>query len=65
MITVSYEFPDRASAKAALDALLKKAGVTGELEIRPTDTGKWLMKVHSEKDIKDTSVEKLGGHRLD
>ena len=65
MVTVAYEFADRDTAKQALDALVKNGTVTGELEIKPMDTGHWVLKIHSEGDVKDSNVEKLGGRKLD
>lgn len=65
MMTATYEFADKEVAKRAFDSLTKKGIVTGELELKQWENGKWLIKVHAEKDIKDATVEKLGGHKLE
>jgi hypothetical protein len=65
MLTVSYEFPDKESAKKALDSILKKSIATGEIELKPQDAGTWLMKIHAEKDVKDSAIEKLGGTKIE
>jgi hypothetical protein len=44
---------------------LGKFGVTGEIEMRPLPSGKWLLEVSSEKDLRDTALEKLEGQRID
>ena len=45
--------------------LVGKFGVTGEIEMRPLTSGKWLLEVSSEKDLRDTTLEKLEGQRID
>jgi len=45
--------------------LVGKFGVTGEIEMRPLPSGKWLLEVSSEKDLRDTALEKLEGQRID
>jgi hypothetical protein len=45
--------------------LVSKFGVTGEIEMKPLAGGKWLLEVSSEKDLRDTTLEKLEGHRVD
>lgn len=45
--------------------LVGKLGVTGEIEMRPLPSGKWLLEVSSEKDLRDTALEKLEGQRID
>lgn len=45
--------------------LITKHGVTGEIEMKPLPGGKWLLEVSSEKDLRDTTLEKLQGKRVD
>lgn len=45
--------------------LVVNLGVTGEIEIRPLPGGKWLLEVSSEKDLRDTTLEKLRGQRVE
>ncbi len=45
--------------------LVTKYGVTGEIETRPLREGKWLLRVSSEKDLRDSTLEKLCGQRVD
>lgn len=45
--------------------LVTKLGVTGEIEMRPLAGGKWLLAVSSEKDLRDTTLEKLQGQQVD
>jgi hypothetical protein len=45
--------------------LVMKLGVTGEIGIKPLADGTWLLEVSSEKDVRDTTLEKLEGRRVD
>ncbi len=45
--------------------LIGKYGVTGEIEMRRLREGKWLLRVSSEKDVRETTLEKLCGTRVD
>lgn len=65
MQSVSFEFNSRDEAKVAADMLLRKYGVTGELDIRPLENGKWLFKLVSEKELRESTLEKIGGRRLE
>ncbi len=45
--------------------LVSRFGVTGEIEMRPLSGGQWLLEVSSEKDLRDTTLEKLQGKKVD
>ncbi len=45
--------------------LMSKHGVTGEIEMKPLPGGQWLLQVSSEKDLRDATLEKLQGRRID
>ncbi|RJQ05592.1 MAG: hypothetical protein C4551_09235 [Bacillota bacterium] len=45
--------------------LMTKHGVTGEIEMKPLAGGKWLLEVSSEKELRDTTLDKLQGRRVD
>lgn len=60
----ALEFPDEASMRRAVTKLWDKLSITGEIDVMPTENGKWRMDVHSEKPIRDATIEALGGTRI-
>lgn len=65
MITsFALEFPDEPTMRKAVDKLWGKHEISGELEIRPLDEGRWRLQVHSEKQIRESTIESLGGIRV-
>lgn len=58
-------FDSENETRQSAHRLVKKHGVTGEIEIRPLAGGKWLLQVSSEKDLRDTTLEKLAGQRVE
>ena len=46
------------------DKLWNRHNVTGELEMLPLANGKWKLIVHSEKQLREATLEKLAGKRV-
>ncbi len=64
METVVFEYRDEASARADLELLWAKAGVTGEVLLKPDNDGTWYLEVTAESGIPPALVGKLKGRRL-
>lgn len=64
IISFALEFADEPTMRKAVEKLWDKHEISGELEIRPLDDGKWRLQVHSEKQIRDATIESLGGTRV-
>jgi len=58
-------FDSKDVLRRSANRLIKRHGVTGEIEIRPLGGGKWLLQVSSEKDLRASTLEKLSGKRVD
>lgn len=56
-----FEFESEEEMLSVADKLWKKHGVTGEMEMYPVKEGKWRLNVHSEKQVRDSTLEKLPG----
>ena len=65
MMVVALEFDDPKKLEAAIQRLRQNLGVTGELGIKPLEGGRWRLTISSEKPLRESSLEKLGGQRVD
>ena len=65
MMVVALEFDDPKKLEAAVQRLRKNLGVTGELAIKPLQGGRWRLTITSEKTLREASLERLGGQRVD
>lgn len=64
-MVVALEFEDREKLETAVRKLRDQLGVTGELAIKPLENGRWRLTVTSEKNLRETSLERLGGQLVD
>lgn len=64
MYSIAFEFETEKDMHFVADQLWKKHGVTGELEMYPTSNGRYRLHVHSEKQIRDSVLEKLPGKKV-
>ncbi len=65
MLFFVLEFDNERDLRAAEKKLWGRLGIRGELGIRPLDKGRWLMEVHSEKNLRETTLEKLPGRMVE
>ncbi len=65
MVWFALEYDSRDDVREAARLLLARHRVTGELSLKRTDKGKWLLTVGSEKVLRDSTIEKLNGQRVD
>ncbi len=65
MITsFSLEFEDREELDKVFNQIWKKKQVTGEIEKLPLKDGKWRLNVHSEKPIRQATIDSLAGTQV-
>lgn len=60
----ALEIETRKELDHAIKHLWEKLGVTGELEASPLEDGRWLLTVHSEKPVRDSTIDSLPGKRV-
>lgn len=65
MIWFALDFEQEKEVREAAQALWHKHDVTGEVAIRRLDNGKWRLEVSSEKNLRETTLEKLKGQRVE
>lgn len=65
MIWFTLEYDSRDDVREAARLLMTKYRVTGELILKRNDRGKWTLTVGSEKALREATIEKLNGHRVD
>lgn len=65
LMTFTLEYENEQEAREVARKLWSTYGVTGELGIRPAGDGKWQLEVNSERDLRESTLEKLKGRRVD
>lgn len=61
MYSIAYEFETEKEMQQVVDQLWNKHGITGEFESYKMASGKFRLHVYSEKQIKQSILEKLPG----
>lgn len=64
MQTLTWEFDSQDELRAAAHKLWDEMKVTGEMSIRPIGDGRWRLELHSEKDVRESALEKIPGKRI-
>lgn len=62
--SIAFEFDTEQDMRQTAEELWKKHEITGELEMFPTDSGKFRLHVYSEKKIKESVLEKITAKRI-
>lgn len=65
MVSFFITLKSEQDVEAMVQRLRSQYGVTGEMHARPIDGGGWRLVVHSEKNLRDATIEKLQGTRMD
>lgn len=65
MHVVIMEFERESELREAADYLWQKAGITGELNIKPAGRGIWRLELIAEKPVRQSVLEKLKGRRVE
>ena len=61
MQTITLEFENENDVREEAERLWKKIRITGEMGIRPIGNGLWRLQLNSERELKQSVVEKLRG----
>lgn len=64
-MVITLEFDSLADLESTIKTLRDKYEVTGELHFKPLEGGGWRLKVHSEKPLRDSTIERLPGRWVD
>jgi len=62
--SIAYEFETEEQMQAVADQLWNKHGITGEFEMYQAANGRFRLHIYSEKQIKDSVLEKLPGKHV-
>jgi len=65
ILSFALEFDSKKEMNKAAKKLWKKHDITGEMEIVRLDEGRWRLNVHSEKNLRDSTISKLAGKRVE
>jgi len=60
-----FEFPSEKELRDTVHKLWETHGVSGEMQIRPLKDGKWRMEVYSEKELRDSTLEKFAAFMIE
>ncbi len=64
MQVISLEFDSETDMQEATRKLWDEMKVTGEMQIKPTGISRWRVDLNSEKDLRESTLEKLPGRRV-
>ncbi|MDF2631045.1 MAG: hypothetical protein K0R39_4876 [Symbiobacteriaceae bacterium] len=62
---LSFEFENEKEMRETVKKLWDTHNVSGELSIRPIANGRWRVEVTSEKDLRDSTLEKFAQYRVE
>jgi hypothetical protein len=62
--SIAYEFETEEQMQFAADQLWNKHGITGEFEMYRTGNGRFRLHIYSEKQIRESVLEKLPGKNV-
>jgi hypothetical protein len=62
--SIAYEFETEEQMKAVADQLWNKHGITGEFEMYQAGNGRFRLHIYSEKQIRESVLEKLPGKHV-
>ncbi len=65
MHSFAFEFENEADLRETAKKLMDDLDVTGEINIKPLGEGRWRMEVNSERELRESTLEKLKGYRRD
>lgn len=60
-----FECDNEEALKEVAEKLWHGLGVTGEMSGRPLPGGRWRLEVHSEKELREASLEKVKEYRVE
>lgn len=58
-----FEFENEKDCREIAKKLMEQYGVSGEIHFQPMPGGRWRLQVHSEKDLRESTLEKFAQFR--
>lgn len=65
METLAFEFDTEKELRDTVKKLWEGLNVTGELAVRPLNGGRWRLEVTPEKELRESTLEKLSPYRVE
>jgi hypothetical protein len=65
MQSMSFEFDNEKDMRDTVKKLWDVHNVSGELSVRPLGNGRWRVEVLSEKELRDSTLEKFAQFRVE
>ncbi|MCG0239876.1 MAG: hypothetical protein L6E13_12015 [Firmicutes bacterium] len=62
---LTFEFESEKELRDVMKKLRDHYGVTGELHVRKVAEGRWRLQVHSEKELRESTLEKFSKWRVE
>jgi hypothetical protein len=62
---LSFEFDNEKDKNETVKKLWETYGVSGEMAIRPLGNGRWRVDITSEKELRDSTLEKFEKFRVE
>jgi hypothetical protein len=62
---LAFEFDTEKEMQEVVKKLWDQLGVTGELAVRPLANGRWRVDLAAEKELRDSTLEKLEKYRVE
>lgn len=62
---LTFEFESEKELRETMKKLWEHYGVTGEVNMRPVTGGRWRLDVISEKELRDSTLEKFSQLRVE
>lgn len=62
---LSFEFDNEKDKTETVKKLWETLGVSGEMAIRPLANGRWRVDITSEKELRDSTLEKFEKYRVE
>lgn len=60
-----FEFPTEKEMRETVNKLWDGLNVSGEMAIRPQKDGTWRLEVYSEKELRESTLEKFASYRVE
>jgi len=62
---LTFEFDSEKELRDVMKKLRDHYGVTGELHVRKVGESRWRLQVHSEKELRESTLEKFSKWRVE
>lgn len=62
---LEFEFENEKELREIVTKMWDTMGVSGELSIRPLANGRWRLEIISEKELRDSQLDKFAKYRVE